>query len=432
MIMKILQNKYSNYLILICISVSLNAMAQTVSTLTGNSTGYYDGPVSTAQFRYVDGIVTTADGTIFVTDYQNNRIRKITPLGIVSTFAGSTAGYADGTGTAAKFNSPIGIAVDAANNIYVSETSGNRIRKITPDGVVTTIAGDGSFGYQDGNGVGTKFDQPLGIELDTSGNLYVADSGNNRIRKITPDGTVRTIAGNTQGYSDGIGTAALFYAPCDLVFDAMGNLIVTDSHNQRIRKITPDGVVTTLAGSGMAGNTDGTGTAANFFGPYGIDKDAAGNFYIADHFNYRIRKVTPDGVVTTLAGSTMGHVDGPISSALFPYVYSLAIDQTGAILIGDGDSFSSSIRKITGVLGTTDNQIENQVMIYPNPASSIIYLKNVDFTSAKICLFDLKGRKILIDTDFSNGIYIGNLSGGIYMLQITTEKGMVSKKIVKE
>jgi len=194
------------------------------------------------------GACFDADGNMYVSDTGNNRIRKISTDGIVTTLAGSAEGFADGVGSAAMFNLPIGICIDAIGNLYVADQNNHRIRKITPDGTVTTIAGSSTAGYADGIGNLAKFYFPVGICIDSAGNLYIADSLNHKIRKITPAGVVSTIAGSTAGFADGIGTTAKFNFPSSICVDSSNNLLIADQNNHRIRKITPAGVVTTVAG----------------------------------------------------------------------------------------------------------------------------------------------------------------------------------------
>ncbi|CAN5504565.1 hypothetical protein BH10ACT2_BH10ACT2_10600 [soil metagenome] len=304
-----------------------------VSTFAGSTYGFADGDL--ARFAYPDGVAVDAAGNVYVADTDNHRIRKITPAGIVTTLAGSTNGFTDGIGAAAQFSSPHGVAVDATGNVYVADTDNQRIRKITAAGDVTTLAGNGNADWVDDNGTSAQFDHPRGIAVDTAGNVYVGDSANNRIRKITPGGDVSTLAGSTQGWVDGNGATAQLSFPWGVAVDAAGNVYVADRGNNRIRKITPGGDVTTLAGQTLGGWVDDTGAAAMFNHPQGVAVDTAGNVYVADTDNHRIRKITPVGVVTTLAGSTLGYLDGQGTAAQFAYPSGVALDAAGNVYVGD-------------------------------------------------------------------------------------------------
>ncbi len=314
-----------------------------VTTLAGSTPGSADGTGAAAQFKYPFGVAVDAAGNVYVGDHSNHRIRKVSPTGVVTTLAGSGgAGNADGTGTAARFNLPVGLAVDAAGNVYVADHGYERIRKVSPTGVVTTLAGS-TPGYADGTGAAAQFDNLFGVAVDAAGNVYVADHGNNRIRKVSPTGVVTTLAGSTLGYADGTGAAAKFEGPHGVAVDAAGNVYVADRDNNRIRKVSPTGVVTTLAGS-TQGYADGTGAAAQFSSPTGVAVDAAGNVYVADRKNDRIRKVSPTGVVTTLAGSTQGYADDTGASAKFANPTGVAVDSIGNIYVADRENHR--IRKI--------------------------------------------------------------------------------------
>jgi len=324
------------------------ARAQVVTTLAGSgSPGSADGTGMAASFNYPTGVAVDGSGNLYVADTDNHKIRKITPAGVVTTLAGSgSPGSQDGTGTAASFNSPYGVAVGAGGNVYVGDTGNNKIRKITPGGVVTTFAGSGSPGEQDGTGTAATFYGPAGLAVDDGGNVFVADAFGNTVRKITSGGVVTTLAGSgTVGDDDGTGAAASFNGPAGLAVDTGGNVYVADALNNKIRKITSGGVVTTFAGSGAQGAAEGTGTAASFFLPSGIALDAAGNSYVADVGNSKIRKVTSAGVVSTWAGSGQpGNADGTGASASFAGPSSVASDTLGTLYVTD--LANNNVRKI--------------------------------------------------------------------------------------
>ncbi|RYE21419.1 MAG: hypothetical protein EOP51_15665, partial [Sphingobacteriales bacterium] len=254
-----------------------------------NSSSYLDGTATSASFQTPSGIATDKDGNIFVGDA--NRIRKISPAGVVTTFAGAAGGGAlNSVGTNATFNNISSLAIDGSGNIYVSETGSRNIRKVTHLGEVSTFAGSG-FGYADGMGIAAKFTSPAGLGLDASGNLYVADA--TRVRKITPDGNVTTIAGSaTVGFTNANGLNATFSSLNGLVADAMGNIFVVDAGNHAVRKIAVNGDVTTIAGLGTAGIINGSQDVAKFSTPHSIAMDNAGNLYVTDRANNITRKIS--------------------------------------------------------------------------------------------------------------------------------------------
>ncbi|ARK98201.1 hypothetical protein BOC43_28645 [Burkholderia pseudomallei] len=276
------------------------AQAQ-VSTVAGS--GYYgfvDGPGTSAKFTSPAGIAVDVGGMLYVADQGNDAIRKITPDGTVSTLAGGSRGFVNGQASSAKFSNPRGVALGTGGMLYVADQGNNAIRKITPDGTVSTLAG-GSQGFVNGQASSAKFLMPADVAAGTSGTLYVADYGNHAIRKITPDGTVSTLAGGSSGFADGQGTSAKFFGPIGIAVDTSDTLYVADFGNNAIRKIATDGTVSTLAGGGGSGSVDGQGTSAKFTRPAGIVVDTSGTLYVADSGNNAIRKITPDGTVSTLA-----------------------------------------------------------------------------------------------------------------------------------
>ena len=398
--------------------------AGAVTTLAGvaGQSGCTDGTGTGARFYFPVGITLNPSGSnLYVADAGNNTIRKITTTGGVVTTLNAgvnwlpSTGYTDATGTAARFDLPYNTAVDKSGNIYVSDASNHVIRKITPAGVVTTVAGtagvhgsvdgpstggalffypaavalgnDGSIFVADSsndtvrkidttgnvttvagmaevpgvvNGIGTsaQFNHPTSLAIDGSGNIYVSDTYNHAIRKIDSTRTVTTFAGvaGYQGFLDATGTAARFNFPSGLAVDGNGNIYEAEAASEVIRKITPGGVVTTVAGfAGNAGSVDGTGTAARFNSPAGVSVDGANNVYVADTFSCSIRKITPAGVVSTLAGTPelKGHTDGAGSIAQFNFPYGVTVDSADNTLVV-ADTYNNTIRKIsqTNVVST--------------------------------------------------------------------------------
>ena len=311
--------------------------------------GSDDGTGTNAWFAQPSGVAVDSAGNLYVADTGNSTIRKVTPAGVVTTLAGTAyfAGAADGTGGEAQFFNPCGVAADGAGNVYVADTWNNTVRKITPNGAVTTLAGSPGFsGSADGTGRAARFNGPSGVAVDHAGNVYVADTWNNSVRKVTPWGAVTTLAGCSDGLfgggdPDGIGTNAWFSQPYGLALDREDNLYVTDSGNCTIRRVTPAGQVTTLAGrTGYYGSTDGTGNVARFSQPCGLTIDGAGCLYVADTGYNTIRKITPAGVVTTLGGlaGAYGSADGIGSLARFSQPYGIAIDSAKRLFVADSSN----------------------------------------------------------------------------------------------
>ena len=304
-----------------------------VSTLAGTiSAGTTDGTGTAAQFNHPFGLAIDSADHIFVTDNGNHTIRKITPAGVVTTFAGSSAssGSTDGTGTAATFTQPYGIAIDPSDNLFVTDKVRHVVRKITPAGVVTTFAGSASSGSSDGTGTGASFFLPRGIAIDDSGNFYVGDSGNSLIRKIDSSGVVSTFATGIFSQFATITGGSLYTAS-----------------GTTIKQVTSQGVISVFAGSATQGGLDGTGAAARFYSPWGFTADCAGNLYVGDYFV--IRKITPDGVVTTIAGEggafMAGNSNGDGTQASFWETGGLAFDSSSNLYVADMQN--NLIRKIS-------------------------------------------------------------------------------------
>lgn len=331
------------------IQVECHATQWVVSTLAGSGNiGSVDGSSSTASFDNPQGLAVDVIGNLYVADYSTNKVRRIAQDGTVTTFVGSGTGASiDGTGSAASFGLPSGVAIDSAANIFVTDSGTNKLRKVTPAGTVTTIAGSGSVGFADGTGMSASFNSPAGVASDGAGTTFVADTYNNAIRKVTPSGSVTTLAGSgVVGSFDGAGGTASFSLPNAVALDAVGSVYVADGANSKVRKITTSAVVTTLAGSGTFGSSDGAGASASFGLPSGIAVDVNGNVYVSDAVNNNIRKVTPAGQVTTLAGSgRAASNDGIGIAASFHGPGGITLDASGTLYVSD--SGSRKIRKIS-------------------------------------------------------------------------------------
>ena len=325
-------------------AVPANVYAQ-VTTFAGSATaGKADGTGTAATFNYPGASVIDVSGNIYVVDQSYRIIRKITPAGVVTTFAGSgAAGSVNGTGTAATFNYIAGLAIDASGNLYVADQYNNMIRKITSAGVVTTLAGNTISGFANGTGTAASFNNPAGVAVDAAGNVYVADDYNSSVRKITSVGVVTTLVGNgTYGVVDGPVATAGFGNVQNIAIDGAGNLYVNDTYN-RIRKISTTGVVSTFAGNSTYGTADGTGGAASFSTIDAMVADKFGNLYVAD--GSLIRRINANGVVNTIAGTAnQGFANGVGTAASFDYPYGLSIDGSGNMYASDGSN--NVIRKI--------------------------------------------------------------------------------------
>jgi gliding motility-associated-like protein len=335
----------------ILLLLSLSAQAQTVSTVAGiaGAVGGTNGPAASSTFNNPHGIACDQQGNLYIANRYGHNIRKITPSGTVSTFAGGgSPGFSDGTGAAAAFNEPWAVTCDTAGNVYVADTKNYSIRKITPTGVVTTLAGTGIFGVTNGPLLQAEFGFPTGIAVNKSGSLiYVADRMTHTIRKIY-NGQVTTFAGTAylSGSTNGTGSAARFDHPYSIAMDAQENIYVADEYNNMIRKVTPSALVSTHAGDGSAGSVDGPTYSASFNAPWGITCDAAGNLYVGEGNNFLIRKIAQDSVkIYAGQDGIPGFVNGPALQSSFNGVSAL-VNHAATNTLYLCDPFSQLIRKI--------------------------------------------------------------------------------------
>jgi sugar lactone lactonase YvrE len=299
----------------------------TAVVLAGNGVaGWTDGAAWRARFSDPFGVAVARDGTVYVADAgESQRIRRITPDGFVSTIAGGERGFADGPAAAAHFDTPSGLALDATGAIVVADTGNNAIRRIAPDGSVTTIAGDGTAGHRDGPAAQARFNGPIGVAVDATGRILVADTYNDRIRAIDPGGRVTTIAGSGDtGLLDGPAAQAQFDTPCGLAIDGAGTIYVADTGNGVVRRIDSAGNVSTPAGL-LPGHLDR---------PVGIAVDPAGNAYVADERG-QIVEMSREGATRTIAGSVSGFADGPGTQARFRQPAGIAFSGQGRLIVAD-------------------------------------------------------------------------------------------------
>jgi sugar lactone lactonase YvrE len=394
---------------------SIDSTFYTFNTIAGvadGNVGSNDGTNNAARFFGPEGIAVDNAGNLYVADTFNDIIRKLTPVGtnwVVTTIAGtaSAPGFNDGTNTFAQFDSPIGIALDSAGNLYVADTDNHTIRKLTPAGtnwVVSTIAGTAEiYGDSDGTNLAAQFYYPAGITVDNSNNLFVADTDNNAVRKLTPIGTnwiTRTIAGTTDGSSGSAdGTSASFFGPSGIALDINSNLYVTDTGNNTIRKIAPAGtnwVVSTIVGkAGVSGFNDGTNFLAQFSNPIGISMDRTGNLYVADSDNNTIRNITPLGtnwVTSTLGGiaGTSGSADGAGTNALFNLPYDVAVDGTGNLYVADASNNTIRMGRTAAVTA-----VPNLTVRFAAPNSVVVSWPNLGS-------YTLQTNKNLTVTNWAN------------------------------
>jgi hypothetical protein len=456
---KRINRNYMGRLFLILLILPLIAKGQIVCTIYGTGVAGYNGnngPANAAQLDHPARVKFDQYGNMYIAEEYSNVVRKISTTNTITTVVGT--GYGSGTGgtsgdysgdngpaTAARLWDPSDIAFDAVGNLYISEYGNNNtIRKVTPSGIITTIAGTGAVGYNGDNIAATsaKLYDPFGLVFDKSGNLYFTDNGNHRVRKINTSGIISTIAGTgIAGYNgDGIpATGAQVEYPGYLAFNPAGELCIADYPNHRVRKIDAAGIITTIAGTGVAGNNgdNGPATAAALNSPWALLFDLAGNMYISDLYIGVIRKVTAAGIISTIAGTGVtGYSgdNGPATSAQFGHQFVCsAVDASGNLYIADHDN--NRIRRITyNSIGVKEwSQTKQQIIIYPNPAQKEITIQ-ADQKIESIEVVNIIGAFMRAATAKSlsqtqQHLNISSLPNGIYFVKVN---GMYAGRFVKE
>jgi RHS repeat-associated protein len=420
-----------------------------ITTIAGNGQGGFSGdggPAAQAALLGPWHVTVDKAGNVYVADTNNHRVRKVDRNGIITTFAGNNNWNASGDGgpaTQAGLGNPMAVAADDAGNVYIA--ANNRIRKVNTSGIITTVAGNGQSGYNGDNIPATQASLgATGIFVDPAGNLYIADSNNNRVRKVDPNGIITTVAGNGQlGYGGDGGPAlqARLWGPSSVVVDGKGNILITDWVNSRIRKVDTSGIITTVAGNGQQGYSGdgGPATQARFNNPRGIAVDNVGNIYLSDRNNERLRKVETSGIITTIAGNGIqgyGGDGGPATQGVFNYPEGVAVDSKGNIYIAEMSN--NRIRKVgypeafrsvitAGDIAFSDENGQGYVM-----SSTGLHKSTIDLETGKTLLtfgYNPENSLVSITDRFGNQTTIQRDSSGT-PFSITSPDGMVTRLTV--
>ncbi len=427
-----------------------------ISTVAGH-TGLFDDGIAAidAQLNEPANIATDAAGNVYIADYSNNRVRKIDAAsGIISTVAGdglptyTTLGDG-GPATAGTLSSPMAVALDDAGNIYIAEPGNSRVRKVNTSGIITTVAGNGTYAYGGDGGAATlaKLNAPLGVAVDHKGNIYIADEGNSRIRMVNAVGVMSTFAGSaTAGYSgDGsIAIAAKLQNPDGVLVDGIGNVYIADGGNNCVRKVDTFGIITTVAGTGSAtGGFSGDGgpaIAAELNEPVGLIIDNIGNLYIADANNNRIRMVDTTGKISTIAGNGIAGFSGDggfATSAKMNSPLGIGFGTGGAGTIYLSDAGNNRIRLLEAVAAVPGLDKTSGLSVYPNPARDQVTVETISasVTGTQLSLLDITGRVIysMPMLGKTQTIDMKQLASGTYIVQVSDNTGVKKNvKVVKE
>lgn len=398
------------------------------------------GPATSASLASPQGLCLDTNGNLFVADYFNSRVRKISSSGIITTIAGngvSTYGGDGGLATSASLISPIAIAVDDSGNVFIADYNNNRVRKVNTSGIITTYGGNGAPGYSGDGGPATlaKLFNPSALALDSLGDLLVADEGNACVRKINSAGIITTVAGNgTAGFSGDGGPAATaqIMPPTSIVVDKTGNYYIGES-SHRIRKINAAGIISTFAGTGSPGfsGDGGLATSAQFKGIFGLASDRQGSIYVSDRDNHRIRKIDTSGVINTVVALGTPGFSGDGGNALFAELNQpMGIVMDSAYTLFIADNTNERVRKVTNATGVSNPTEGTWISIYPNPAVDVIKIH----TSVKPMRVDIINAVGVVVAEFipaqAIDANIENLKAGMYFVRLKTEEYVFIRKLV--
>lgn len=428
-----------------------SAQAQYMSTFAGTGVPGYSGDggqASNAKLNAMTGMAVDGIGNIYIADNENNVVRRVDVTGTITTYAGTgVAGYTGdgGLATAARLNRPMAVATDATGNVYIADNGNHVIRVVNVFGVISNYAGTGMPGYSGDNDVATacKLAQPQGLSITTAGDLYIADVGNNVIRKIdNSTKTITTVAGTGAPGNSGDGgmaTDARLGSPSGIAVDASNNIYIADVLNNRIRKVSATtGIISTYAGTGVPGNSGdgGAATAALMSYPTGVSLDVSGNLYVAEQGNHNVRMISTSGVISHIAGTSVGGYNGDgglatdaqLSSPKFVFV-----DGWNRVYIGDYGNHV--IRKIVATASISTTTRDNSIGVYPIPAKGEVYVNATNINGATtIEVLDLMSRVVISEpvNDQVHTLNTSKLTPGVYILVITAGDKKHTKRLVIE
>jgi len=433
--------------------------AQLISTIAGNGIPGWNGDggqATAAEIYNPNAVGFDHAGNIYIVDEGSFVVRKVDMSGIITTIAGNGIQGFSGDGgqaTNAEFSYLEGVWGDKKGNVYIADEGNRRIRKVHTTGKISTFAGNGTFGYTGDGGPATaaELGTPYRIAIDTADNVYIADQGENVIRKVDTTGIISTVAGNgNSGFSGdgGQATVAEIKYPYGISVDIPGNIYIADCGNNRIREVSTTGIITTVAGNGIASfsGDGGQATAAELYGPFGVAADAFGNIYIDDQTNVRIRAVNPLGIITTIAGTGANGYNGdgiPATAAQLNFPWDVSVDAAGNVYISD--EANQRVRIISGLTtGVSVPENKQSVLVYPNPNNGIFNVfchsdppAGGEESLSLFEVYNMLGKKVFTETlrniQGSNTIDLSTQPAGIYLYRVINDYGTsASGKIVIE